>query len=259
MTWQLAAQSFGLILALVTALWVASVIRRDVSIIDPWWSIAFLVATVHSAIRTGLGGAKTVLLVAVTVWALRLWLHLLVRSHGKPEDPRYAAFRQRYGPERYWWLSFFQVFLLQGGLAFVISAPLQLSASAPATDVMTPVDWIGLALFVVGFAFEAIGDAQLLAFQRNPAMRGRVLDTGLWRYTRHPNYFGECVLGWGLWICALDQPLGWATVFAPLLMTFLLLKVSGVAMLDAHLSSSKPGYRDYIRRTSAFVPLPPRA
>ncbi|MBL7650381.1 MAG: DUF1295 domain-containing protein, partial [Candidatus Hydrogenedentes bacterium] len=160
---------------------------------------------------------------------------------------RYAAFRQRYGPERYWWLSFFQVFLLQGGLAFVISAPLQLSASAPATDVMTPVDWIGLALFVVGFAFEAIGDAPLLAFQRNPAMRGRVLDTGLWRYTRHPNYFGECVLGWGLWICALDQPLGWATVFAPLLMTFLLLKVSGVAMLDAHLSSSKPGYRDYIR------------
>lgn len=258
MTVALAAQSFGLVMALVSVLWLVSVVRRDVSIIDPWWSIAFLLVTAHSALATGLGLAKVALLALVALWAIRLWLHLLVRSRGKGEDPRYAAFRARYGAERYWWLSFFQVFLLQGCLAFVISAPLQVSASAPAADSVSLADWLGLALFAVGFGFEAVGDAQLLAFQRDPAMRGRVLDRGLWRYTRHPNYFGECLLGWGFWVCTLDQPYGWATVFAPILMTFLLLKVSGVAMLDAHLSSSKPGYRDYIERTSAFFPRPPR-
>lgn len=258
LTLRLAAQNFGLILALVTLLWLVSVARRDVSIIDPWWSIAFLLATLHSALATGFDNAKWVLLALVAVWALRLWLHLLVRSHGKGEDPRYAAFRARYGPERYWWLSFFQVFLLQGALAFVISAPLQLSASAPTGGSISVVDGAGIALFAIGFAFEAVGDAQLFAFQRDPGKRGQVLDTGLWRFTRHPNYFGECVLGWGLWLCALDQPFGWLTIGAPLLMTFLLLRVSGVAMLDAHLSSSKPGYRAYIERTSAFFPRPPR-
>jgi steroid 5-alpha reductase family enzyme len=258
MTVTLAAQSFGLVMALFSALWLVSVVRRDVSIVDPWWSIAFLLVTAFTALATGLGAAKVALLVLVALWAIRLWLHLLVRSHGKGEDPRYAAFRVRYGAARYWWFSFFQVFLLQGFLAFVISAPLQVSASAPASDAITLSDWLGFALFAVGFGFEAIGDAQLLSFQRDPAMRGRVLDRGLWRYTRHPNYFGECLLGWGFWVCALDQPYGWATVFAPVLMTFLLLKVSGVAMLDAHLSGSKPGYRDYIERTSAFFPRPPR-
>jgi steroid 5-alpha reductase family enzyme len=258
MTLALAAQSFGLVMALVSVLWLVSVVRRDVSIIDPWWSIAFLLVTAHGALATGLGVAKIALLALVALWAIRLWLHLLVRSRGKGEDPRYAAFRVRYGAERYWWFSFFQVFLLQGSLAFVISAPLQVSASAPAADSISLTDWLGFALFVVGFGFETVGDAQLLSFQRNPLMRGRVLDTGLWRYTRHPNYFGECLLGWGFWVCALDQPYGLATVFAPILMTFLLLKVSGVAMLDAHLSSSKPGYRDYIERTSAFFPRSPR-
>ncbi len=258
MTLSLAAQNFGLIFALVSLLWVVSVWRRDVSIIDPWWSIAFLLITAHSVLATGSSTAKIVLLALVGVWAVRLWLHLLVRSHGKGEDPRYAAFRARYGPERYWWLSFFQVFLLQGCLAFVISAPLQISASAHTSDAISSTDWLGFGLFAVGFGFEAIGDAQLLAFQRDPSMRGRVLDTGLWRYTRHPNYFGECLLGWGFWLCAIDQPFGAATIFAPLLMTFLLLKVSGVAMLDAHLSNSKPGYQDYIARTSAFFPRPPR-
>jgi steroid 5-alpha reductase family enzyme len=254
----LAGQNFALILALVSLLWLVSIARRDVSIVDPWWSIAFLLPTAHSCLATGLGASKLALLALVALWAVRLWLHLLVRSRGKGEDPRYAAFRVRYGAERYWWFSFFQVFLLQGALAFVISAPLQLSASAPAADGISPIDWLGFALFAVGFGFEAIGDAQLLAFQRDSKKRGQVLDTGLWRYTRHPNYFGECLIGWGFWLCALDQPFGWATVFAPLLMTFLLLKVSGVAMLDAHLTSSKPGYREYIERTSAFFPRAPR-
>ena len=195
----------------------------------------------------------------VAAWALRLWLHLLRRSRGKPEDPRYAAFRERFGRERYWWFSFFQVFLLQGALVLVISAPLQLAAAAPAPDPIGVTSVLALGVFVVGFGIEAVADAQLQAFRDDPSRRGAVLDTGLWRLSRHPNYFGEALLGWGFWLAALTQPYGWATAFAPMLMTYLLVKVSGVAMLDAHLGATKPGYAEYIRRTSAFVPRPPRA
>lgn len=258
MTLELAAWNGALVLTLMFMLWVVSVLRRDASIVDPWWSICFLLVTAHTVVRTGLTAGKTLLLVLVTAWALRLWLHLLPRSLRHGEDPRYAAFRQRFGPERYWWLSLFQVFLLQGALALLISAPLQLAAAASAPDPVSLVDVIGAVVFALGFGLEVVADWQLAAFRRDPASRGRVLDTGLWRYSRHPNYFGEAVLAWGLWLCALDQPIGWATVLAPLLMTFLLVKVSGVAMLDAHLLATRPGYADYLQRTSAFVPRPPR-
>lgn len=131
----------------------------------------------------------------MTAWALRLWLHLLARSRGKSEDPRYTAFRQRLGPERYWWVSFFQVFLLQGCLALLISAPLQLAAAAPAPDPIRATSLAGLLLFLAGFAIEVVADAQLQAFRDDPARRGAVLESGLWRYSRHPNYFGEALCG----------------------------------------------------------------
>jgi steroid 5-alpha reductase family enzyme len=244
--------------ALMVALWIVSVVRRDASVVDPWWSIGFLLVTGWTAWRTGVTPGKTVLLVAVSAWALRLWLHLLVRSRGKAEDPRYAAFRRRFGPERYWWVSFFQVFLLQGVLMLIISAPLQLAAAAPAPDPVSMTDIAGAAVATVGFAFEAIADAQLAAFRRDSSKRGKVLDTGLWRWSRHPNYFGEALIGWGFWAMALDQPYGAATVFAPALMTFLLLRVSGVTMLDAHMLATKPDYAAYVQRTSAFLPRAPR-
>jgi len=239
-------------------LWLVSVRLGDASIVDPWWSIAFLALTARTCAATGLTPGKALLLAIVGLWALRLWLHLLLRSRGKPEDPRYAAFRRRYGPERYWWVSLFQVFLLQGALVVVISAPLQLAAAAVAPDPISAADVAGALVFLCGFLFEAVADAQLQAFRGDPASRGRVLESGLWRYSRHPNYFGEALLWWGFWLCALDRPMGWATLFAPALMTFLLLKVSGVTLLDAHLSSSRPGFDEYARRTSSFVPLPPR-
>lgn len=244
----------ALVFGLMTALWVVSVRLRDASIVDPWWSIAFLLVTGHSALRTGVTPAKLLLLFVVGTWSLRLWLHLLLRSRGKPEDPRYSSFRRRYGPDRYWWVSFFQVFLLQGCLVLLISAPLQLAAAAAPPGPIGAIDLAGLLIFAVGFVFEAVADWQLQSFRRDAANRGKVLDTGLWHWSRHPNYFGEAVLWWGFWLLALGQPLGWATALAPALMTFLLLRVSGVTMLDAHLKSSKPGYEDYLRRTSAFVP-----
>ena len=262
MTPGLFAANAALVLALMTALWIVSVRLRDASVVDPWWSMAFLLVAAHTALRTGLTPGRTLLLAAVAAWALRLFVHLLLRSLGKPEDPRYAAFRRKYGPERYGWVSFFQVFLLQGALVVTISAPLQVAASAPAPDPVSAFDVAGLALFAVGFGIEAVADAQLAAFRRARAAEGpdaprRILDTGLWRYSRHPNYFGEALVGWGFWVMSLDAPWGWATVFAPALMTFLLVKVSGVAMLDAHMAARRPEYAEYMKRTSGFVPLPP--
>jgi steroid 5-alpha reductase family enzyme len=242
---------------MMTTLWVVSIALRDVSIVDPWWSIGFLVVSLHTAWATGITPAKQLLLAVVGVWAVRLWIHLLLRSRGKPEDPRYQGFRRRFGAERYWWLSLFQVFILQGALVVVISAPLVLAAAARAPDPIGAHHLVGLALFVVGFAFEVVADAQLQAFRDDPKRRGGVLDTGVWRWSRHPNYFGEALLGWGFWCFALGQPFGWATVLAPALMTFLLLRVSGVTMLDAHMTKTKPGYAEYVRRTSAFFPRPP--
>lgn len=258
MTLALHLQNAAWVLGLMTILWVFSVARRDASIVDPWWSIAFLLVTAHTVLSTGLTPGKTLLLAMVTVWAIRLWLHLLLRSRGKPEDPRYAAFRRRYGLDRYWWVSFFQVFLLQGCLVVFISAPLQLAAAAGPPDPITWADLAGLLVFAIGLAFEIVADAQLQGFRDDPSRRGGVLDTGLWRFSRHPNYFGEAVLWCGFWLFAAGQPYGWATILSPLLMTFLLVKVSGVAMLDAHLAATRPGYSDYVRRTAAFIPRPPR-
>jgi steroid 5-alpha reductase family enzyme len=260
----LLAANAALVLALMTLLWVASVRLRDASLVDPWWSMAFLLVAAHTTLRTGLTPGKALLLAAVAAWALRLFLHLFLRSRGKPEDPRYAGFRAKYGPERYWWFSFFQVFLLQGALVVVISAPLQLAGAAARPDPISATDLLGLALFAAGFAVESVADAQLARYRTaraagGPGAPGPVLDTGLWRFSRHPNYFGDALLWWGFWLFALDAPWGWATVFAPALMTFLLVKVSGVAMLDALMAARKPEYAAYMGRTSGFVPLPPRS
>lgn len=225
-----------LLLLMMTLLWGYSVYKKDASIVDPWWSIGFVVAGRN---------APPFLLALVALWAIRLWLHLLLRSRDKPEDPRYQAFRKRFGAERYWWVSFFQVFMLQGVLLFVISLPLQLATAHTSI--------VGAVLFVVGFSCEAIADFQLQRFRRSPTRT--VLDTGLWRFSRHPNYFGEALLWWGLWLCA-GAPL-W-TVLSPALLTLLLLRVSGVTLLEQRLKKTKPEYVDYIARTSAFIPWPPK-
>ena len=263
MSLELLAGNAALVFALMTILWIVSVRLRDASIVDPWWSIAFLLVAAHTVLRTGITPGKALLLAAVAAWALRLWLHLLLRSLGRPEDPRYAAFRAKYGPERYWWFSYFQVFLLQGALVVFISAPLQLAGAASSPDPVSITDLLGLGAFLTGFGIEAVADAHLARYRRaraasGPGAPGPVLESGLWRFSRHPNYFGEALLWWSFWLLALDAPWGWATVFAPALMTFLLVKVSGVAMLDAHMAAKRPEYAEYMRRTSGFVPLPRR-
>jgi steroid 5-alpha reductase family enzyme len=242
-------------LVLVLAGWIASVARRDVSIVDSLWALFFLLGAACYAAVAGPGERGVLLLALLAVWALRLSGYLTWRNWGEPEDRRYQAIRARNQPG-FAWKSLYLVFLLQGVLAFIIAMPLFAAISAQAP--LNALDAAGVALWVGGFVFETVADLQLARFKSDPINQGRVLDSGLWRYTRHPNYFGETVLWWGFYLIAAAGG-AWWTVFAPLLMTFLLLKVSGVTLLEQNIAERRPGYRHYILSTNAFLPGPPRS
>jgi steroid 5-alpha reductase family enzyme len=258
MTFELLLQNAALVAAMMGMLWVWSVVRRDASVVDPWWSIGFLLVTLSSGWARPLTPGRTLLAALVAIWALRLWAYLIMRSRGKPEDPRYQAFRARYGERRYWWVSLFQVFGLQGSLIVLLSAPLQLAMTRPLPDPVTLWDVLGAGLALGGIAMEAIADAQMAAFKRRSDAGQSVMDQGLWAYSRHPNYFGECLVWWGFWASSIDAGWAWLTVLSPLAMTYLLIRVSGVAMLEPDLLRRRPGYADYVARTPAFVPWPRR-
>jgi steroid 5-alpha reductase family enzyme len=237
-------------------LWCCSLPLRNASIIDACWGPAFVLAAWTADFAGGAGGPRRALALAlVTLWGLRLGLHLLRRNAGHGEDPRYAAMRRGHGA-RFWWVSFFTVFLLQAALAWLISLPVQRAVLAPATP-LGPLDALAGLLWGTGVAFEAVADQQLARFRRDPTSRGRVLDTGLWRLTRHPNYFGDALAWWGLGLLGAAAGHPW-TLLAPALMTWLLVRVSGVALLERDIAERRPGYRDYVARTSAFVPWFPR-
>jgi steroid 5-alpha reductase family enzyme len=238
----------------MTLLWLISLPLRNASIVDSYWGPGFgLVALVYLSAADA--GPRGWLVLALTLaWGLRLGVHIFVRNFGKPEDYRYAAWRRGAGA-RFWWFSYFQVFLLQGLLLWLISAPLLAAQLGRAP--LGGMDALAAAAWAVGFFFEAVGDWQLLRFKADAANRGQVMDRGLWRYTRHPNYFGEAAMwvGYGLFAVAAG---GWWSLYGPALMIFLLLRVSGVALLEKGLASTKPGYAEYVARTSAFIPMPPR-
>ena len=260
-----AAGAFGLAAAvsavLVTGCWLVSLIKRDASIIDPLWSLIFVTIAwtvwgFNDDVGGGSGGGRaSLLLVMVTLWGLRLSAHLTVRKWGEPEDFRYQGFRARWQP--LWLMSLPVVFLLQGALALVVSLPLQAVLSDTDPSGLGWLDWVGAVVWAAGLIFESVGDEQLRRFKADEANRGKVMDRGLWRYTRHPNYFGDSVVWWGIWLVAAGGG-AWWTVIGPVLMTYLLLRVSGVAMLERRIGDRRPGYDDYRARTSAFVPRPPR-
>lgn len=239
-------------------LWLLSLGLRDASIVDPWWGPGFgLIAVVAFFLADGWEGRRWLLTGMAVVWGLRLGLFLLWRNHGKGEDYRYRDMRSRSGSS-FWWASLFKVFLLQGVMMWIISAPLQLGQMAGTPDFFTWLDGLGLAVWGLGLFFEAVGDWQMARFKADPTNAGEVMDRGLWRYTRHPNYFGDTCVWWGHWLVAAATPLGAFTIFAPALMTFLIVRVSGVALLEEGLEKKKPAYREYVRRTSAFIPMPPK-
>ena len=246
----------GAALLLVAAVfWLISLLRNDVSIVDSLWSLMFLlVALVYSAMSSNIGPREALILVMVTLWALRLSVYITWRNHGQPEDYRYQEIRANNEPG-FRFKSLYIVFVLQAVLAWVISLPLA-GAISGQSDIGF-LDFAGVALFLVGLFFESIGDLQLSRFRKDPENAGKVLDTGLWRYTRHPNYFGNFTLWWGFYMVALSAG-AWWTVVSPLLMTFLLLKVSGVAMLEKDIGARRPRYQQYIRQTNAFFPGLPR-
>jgi steroid 5-alpha reductase family enzyme len=254
----LLAVEAGLVLALVTALWGASVALRDSSIVDVFWGSGFVViAWVAFGFASGSSDRRLLLALLVTTWGLRLTLYLARRNLGKGEDRRYAEMRRRHG-DRWPLRSLVVVFWLQGALMWVVSLPVQVAMSDPTPAGHGALDWAGTTLWAVGFAFETVGDLQLARFKADPAKRGKVMDRGLWRYTRHPNYFGDFCVWWGIWLVALATGSAWWTVVGPALMSVLLIRVSGAALLERSLTRRRAGYADYVARTSAFFPWPPR-
>jgi steroid 5-alpha reductase family enzyme len=194
----------------------------------------------------------------VVIWGLRLSLHIHRRNRGRGEDFRYRAMRERHG-ERFGRVSLWTVFLLQGALMLLVASPILAATTAPAPGRLGLLDAAGVVVWLAGFLFEAIGDAQLARFKADPANRGRVMDRGLWRYTRHPNYFGDACAWWGISLVAFEVWPGVLTVVSPLVMTWLLARGTGKPLLEKDIEQRRPGYADYVRRTSGFVPLPPRA
>jgi len=251
-----ATAAFACMAGLGFLTWLLSLMRRDVSIVDSLWAIMIAAAAWVYAYSADLVGPREgLVLVLVSMWAVRLSGHITWRNWGQGEDRRYQAIRVRNQPN-FNFKSLYLVFGLQAVLGWIVALPLMAALSGS-----RPLDWLdgaGAALWLFGIAYEAIADWQLARFKADPANQGKVMERGLWRTSRHPNYFGECCVWWGAWLVAAGAGGAWSIV-SPLLMTALLLKVSGVALLEQDISERRPAYADYIRRTNAFLPGPQRS
>ncbi len=254
--WSIIGWSAALIAGYFTALFLLAQWRRDNSIVDMGWGLGFVIVTTfafftagHYTLRAGLT------LAAVAVWGLRLAYHIVKRNWGRPEDFRYAKWRAEWGR----WVvprAFLQVFMLQAAVMMIVVYPVLIVQASPKPG-LGGLEIAGLLVWSVGFLFEVVGDLQLRTFKESPENKGKVLSTGLWRYTRHPNYFGEATMWWGLFLVALAVPWGWTGIVSPLTITLLLRFVSGVPMLEKKMQDN-PGFQEYARRTNAFVPWFPK-
>jgi len=247
-----------LVMSIMTILWIISIIIKNVSIVDLFWGLGFVLSSIFYFINTeGYLLRKIIVLILVSIWGLRLSLYLTWRNWSKGEDFRYRQFRKNYGEKRYWWISFFQTFLLQGILMWLISLPLLGAQFYPQKDFIGVFDYLAIGFWILGLCFETFGDLQLARFKAFPANKGKVMDKGLWRYTRHPNYFGDAAVWWGFgFICIASG--SFIPVLGSVLMTSLIIKVSGVALLEKSLLEQKPQYKEYIEKTSAFLPWFPK-
>ncbi len=255
---QLYFLNLTVVIGFMTFLWLISIYLKNVSIVDLFWGVGFVLsAVVYFLGSEGAGIRKVILLFLVTVWGLRLSIYLAWRNIGKGEDFRYREFRLQYGAHRYWWISYFQTFLLQGFLMWLISAPLLGAQFNAIHQQISLLDIAGITVWIIGFTFEAGGDWQLAKFRSNPLNKGKVLNHGFWHYTRHPNYFGDAAVWWGFGIFSISSG-HLLPVLGSILMTALIIKVSGVSLLEKTLKSNKPDYNTYVRRTSAFIPWFPK-
>lgn len=251
MNWLLFIDAAFYIWIMVSAVWVLSLLVRNSGIMDIFWGMGFILVALTGLVQNDELSARVLIITAlIIIWGLRLSLYIAIRSIGSPEDSRYQAWRQEAGA-KWWWLSYFKVFLQQGIILLIISTPLQVAQNG-ASD-LNIFDFMGIVIWTAGFLFEAVGDWQLTKFKSIPSNRGKVLMSGLWAYTRHPNYFGEALMWWGYFFIALGSG-GWFTIFSPVIMTYLLVKVSGAALLDKLLLKTKPEYADYVKSVPSFIP-----
>jgi len=245
------------IAVLMLGTWVVSLIVKNASIVDVVWGLGFVAVAWMVAARVDGNADRQFLIVAMTtLWGVRLAVYLFLRNRGNGEDYRYRAMRKRWG-SRFPIISLGTVFLLQGVLMWIVSLPVQLGQVKQSPDVGF-LAWIGVLLWAVGLFFETVGDAQLTAFKQDPANEGLVMDRGLWRYTRHPNYFGDACVWWGIALVAAETTVGRWGLIGALVMTILLRRVSGVTLIEKSLVKRRAGYEEYVARTSPFVPRPPK-
>lgn len=255
----LALTNLAVALGMMVLFWLLSLALKDASIVDPFWGTGFVVlAWVTFFNVSEISSRSVLLLILVTVWGLRLSIYLLWRNVGKGEDRRYGAMRDKHG-KNFWWVSLITVFVLQGLIMWFVSLTFQ-SGMHGSQDggSLYWLDWIGIAIWSVGFFFEAVGDYQMARFKADPSNKCRVMDRGLWSLTRHPNYFGDFCIWWGIFVIASASG-AWWTILSPILMSVLLLKVSGVSLLESDIEERRPGYREYKNKTNSFFPWPARS
>jgi len=236
----------------MTAAWLFSLYKKDMSVVDGFWGLGFIAVTLHWFSRlSDIEPRQFIITYLIVLWGLRLAIYIFYRSRGKAEDPRYVAFRDDW-KEKTWYISYFKVFLLQGVLQLIIVLPVLVIMHNAGT---TPgiLDIIGITIWTIGFVFETAADYQMLRFKQNPNNKGKVMDKGLWYFTRHPNYFGEVCVWWGIFIISIGSGIWYLSILSPILITYMLLKVSGITMLEKRYEGND-AYSIYKRTTSAFVP-----
>jgi len=251
--------NLAVLMGAMLVLWLISIPLKDVSFIDSFWALGFVLAAfVTFAITPGGDLERKGLILAITtVWGLRLGGYIFWRWRKEGPDKRYVALLSK-APGNVHVFTLTKVFLLQGVLLWVVSLPVQLGQIPATPQGVGLLAWIGAGLAIVGIFFETIGDYQMARFKSDPGNAGKVMDQGLWRYTRHPNYFGDACVWWGLFLVAAETGPGRLSFVGPALLTFLLVQWSGAALLERRLKRSRPEYEDYIRRTSSFIPMPPK-
>jgi len=238
--------------------WVFSLIKKDVTIADSLWGLGFVLIAWLTFFRTdGFLIRKLMITILVTLWGLRLFIHLSSRNRGKGEDPRYGKWREKHG-QSFWIISLFKVFLVQALFQWVIGIGIQYGQISSEPSHMTLMDVLGFLIWTTGIIIESFADQQLKQFLSNPANKGKIMNQQLWKYSRHPNYFGETLIWWGLFVIVLSTPWGFWTIISPLLITYTLLKLTGVTLMEETQFSDNLEYQQYIRQTSTFIPWFPK-
>jgi steroid 5-alpha reductase family enzyme len=254
------ATSFGVAIGSVLFLWLISIPLRDVSIIDMFFAVILMaIAAACLALSAAHPERKWLIATMVGIWGVRITWHLVRRNWGHGEDPRYTKLRSWVPDDRSFnWLALRKVFLLQGIVVWFVALPVQFTLGQAEPSGLGFLAWAGASLWAIGFVTEWLADEQLRSFKADPSKRGTVLQSGLWRYSRHPNYFGELCVWWGIFLVACEVPLGWLTIIGPVVYSHLVINITGQRTLDKKLSREKPGYREYMESTSGLIPMPPR-